>query len=285
MKPAPFDYHAPRTVDEAVSLLAEFACQDGRVIAGGQSFVPMMAFRLARPSHLIDINRIGELDRLSVEDATLHIGATVRHAALESMAGGDTLGCLLREVARFVAHPPIRNRGTFCGSLVHADPAAEWCLVAATLDAMILSRSARGDRAIAAADFFQGVMTTSLAADELVMECRIPPLADDARFGFFEASRRAGDFAMAAALVTYRLHDGRIAEPHIGLGGVEPFPRRLPWVEARLAGEVPDSECFRAAAAAAAERVEPMQDNRIDTDLRRHLVSAVTLRALQRSLL
>ena len=190
----------------------------------------------------------------SVEDATLHIGATVRHAAIESMVGGGTLGCLLREVARFVAHPPIRNRGTFCGSLAHADPAAEWCLVAATLDATILARSARGVRAIAAADFFQGVMTTSLTADELVMECRIPLLADDARFGFFEVSRRAGDFAMAAALVTYRLHDGRIAEPHIGLGGVEPFPRRLPWVEERLAGEVPDSECFRAAAAAAAAR-------------------------------
>jgi aerobic carbon-monoxide dehydrogenase medium subunit len=284
MKPAPFDYHAPRTVDEAVSLLAELACQDGRVIAGGQSFVPMMAFRLARPSHLIDINRIGELGRLSVEGATLHIGATVRHAALESMVGGGTLGCLLREVARFVAQPPIRNRGTFCGSLVHADPAAEWCLVAATLDAMILSRSARGVRAIAAADFFQGVMTTSLAADELVMECRIPPLADDARFGFFEVSRRTGDFALAAALVTYRMLDGRITEPHIGLGGVEPFPRRLPWVEEQLAGEVPDRECFRAAAAAAAERVEPMQDSRIDTDFRRHLVSAVTLRALQRSL-
>jgi carbon-monoxide dehydrogenase medium subunit len=284
MKPAPFEYHAPRTVDDAVSLLAEFAGQNGRVIAGGQSFVPMMAFRLARPSHLIDINGVGELDRLSVEGATLHIGATVRHAAVETMVGGGTLGDLLREVARFVAHPPIRNRGTFCGSLVHADPAAEWCLVAATLDAMILARSAHSGRAIAAADFFQGVMTTSLAADELVMECRIPPLADDARFGFFEVGRRAGDFAMAAALVTYRLHDGRIAEPHIGLGGVEPFPRRLPWVEAQLVGEVPGGACFRAAAAAAAEGVEPMQDSRIDTDFRRHLVSVVTLRALQRSL-
>jgi aerobic carbon-monoxide dehydrogenase medium subunit len=142
MKPAPFNYHAPRTVDEAVSLLAEFACQEGRVIAGGQSFVPMMAFRVARPSHLIDINRIGELDRLLVEEGTLRIGATVRHAALESMVGGGTLGCLLREVARFVGHPPIRNRGTFCGSLAHADPAAEWCLVVATLNATIVVRSA-----------------------------------------------------------------------------------------------------------------------------------------------
>jgi carbon-monoxide dehydrogenase medium subunit len=284
MKPAPFDYHAPRTVDDAVSMLAEFAGRGGRVIAGGQSFVPMMAFRLARPSHLVDINGVGELDRLLVEDATLRIGATVRHAAIESMVSGGTLGCLLREVACSVAHPPIRNRGTFCGSLAHADPAAEWCLVAATLNATIVARSARGLRAIASADFFQGVMTTSLTADELVTECHIPLLADDTCIGFFEVSRRAGDFAMAAALVTYRLHDGRIADPHVGLGGVEPFPRRLPWVEARLAGEAPDGECFRAAAAAAAEGVEPMQDSRIATDFRRHLVSAVTLRALQRSL-
>jgi carbon-monoxide dehydrogenase medium subunit len=284
MKPTPFDYYAPRTVDDAVSMLAEFAGQGGRVIAGGQSLVPMMAFRLARPSHLIDINSVGELDRLLVEDATLHIGATVRHAAIESTVSGGTLGCLLRAVARYVAHPPIRNRGTFCGSLAHADPAAEWCLVATTLDATIAARSARGLRAIAAADFFQGVMTTSLAADELVMKCCIPLLAEDTRFGFFEVSRRAGDFAMAAALVTYRLHEGRIADPRVGLGGVEPFPRRLPWVEARLAGEAPEVECFRAAAAAAAEGVEPMQDSRIDTDFRQHLVSVVTLRALQRSL-
>ncbi len=284
MKPAPFDYHAPRTVDDAVSLLSEFAEQGGRVLAGGQSFVPMMAFRLARPSHLIDINRIGELNRLLVEDATLRIGATVRHAAIETMASGGALGRLLREVARSVAHPPIRNRGTFRGSLVHADPAAEWCLAAATLDATIIARSARGVRAIAAENFFQGVMTTSLAADELVTECRIPLLADDARCGFSEVSRRAGDFAMAAALVTYRLHDGRIAKPRIGLGGVEPFPRRLPDVEAQLAGEVPGEKCFQAAAAAAAEQVEPMEDSRIATDFRRHLVSVVILRALQRTL-
>ena len=284
MKPAPFNYHAPRTVDDTVSLLAEFAEQGGRVIAGGQSLVPMMAFRLARPNHLIDINRIGELDRLLVEDGTLRIGATGRHAAIENMAIGGALGRLLREIARSVAHPPIRNRGTLCGSLAHADPAAEWCLAAVTLDATIVARSVRGVRAIAAENLFQGVMTTSLAADELVTECRIPLLADDARFGFSEVSRRAGDFAMAAALVTYRLRGGRITEPRIGLGGVEPFPRRLPDVEAQLAGAVPGDKCFHAAAAAAEELVEPMEDSRIATDFRRRLASAVTLRALQRTL-
>ena len=244
----------------------------------------MMAFRLARPNHLIDINRIGELDRLLVEDRTLRIGATGRHAAIETIASGGALGRLLREIARSVAHPPIRNRGTLCGSLAHADPAAEWCLAAVTLDATIFARSVRGVRAIAAENLFQGVMTTSLTADELVTECRIPLLPDDTRFGFSEVSRRAGDFAMAAALATYRLHGGRIAEPRVGVGGVEPFPRRLPDVEAQLAGAVPGDKCFHAAAAAAAQQVEPMEDGRIATDFRRHLVSAVTLRALRRTL-
>ena len=239
MKPAPFDYHSPRTVDDAASLLAEFAEQGGRVIAGGQSLVPMMAFRLARPSHLIDINSIGELDRLLVEDETLRIGATVRHAAIESMTSGNALGRLLCVVARFVAHPPIRNRDTFCGSLAHADPAPEWCLVTATLDATIATRSVRGVRAMPAADFFRGVMTTSLAADELVTECRIRLLADDARFGFSEVSRRAGDFALAAALVTYCLHDGRIAEPRIGLGGIEPFRAASPTLKRSLPVKCP----------------------------------------------
>lgn len=284
MKPASFEYHAPGTVDEAVSLLAEFAERGGRVIAGGQSLVPMMAFRLARPSHLIDINRIAGLDRLSVGAGMLRIGATVRHADIEAAADGGTLGRLLREVARSVAHPPIRNRGTFCGSLAHADPSAEWGLVAATLDASIIACSARGQRIVPAVEFFLGVMTTSLATDELVMECRIPLLADDARYGFYEVSRRAGDFALAAALAAYRLSGGLITEARFGLGGVETFPRRLSTVEALLAGAVPGGGCFRAAAEAAAASIDPMEDSRTTMDFRRQLVRTVTFRALERSL-
>jgi aerobic carbon-monoxide dehydrogenase medium subunit len=284
MKPASFEYHAPGTVDEAVSLLAEFAEQGGRVIAGGQSLVPMMAFRLARPSHLIDINRIAGLDRLSVEAGTLRIGATVRHADIEAASHGGTLGRLLSEVAGSVAHPPIRNRGTFCGSLTHADPSAEWCLVTATLDASIVARSTRGPRTVPASDFFLGVMTTSLAADELVTECRIPLLADDARHGFYEISRRAGDFAMAAALVAYRLSNGRITDARFGLGGVETRPRRLPSAEAMLAGAKPGAQSFRAAAEAAAAAIDPMEDSHTTSDFRRQLARAVTSRALERSL-
>jgi aerobic carbon-monoxide dehydrogenase medium subunit len=284
MKAAPFDYHAARTVDEAVALLSEYADQDGRVIAGGQSFVPMMAFRLARPGHLIDINGVAELDRLAAEDGVLKIGAMVRHAALETMKTGGVLGRLLSKVAHSIAHKPIRNRGTFCGSIVNADPAAEWCLAAVTLDAEVVARSVRAVRVLPAVGFFMGAMMTELAADELVIECRIPLLADAARFGFDEVSRRVGDFAMAAALATYRLEDGRVVDPRIGIGGVEQCPRRISEAEAMIAGAHPDAGAFRAAAAAAADAVEPMDDGQTGLDYRRQLTRAVVERALERTL-
>ncbi len=283
MKPAPFEYHAATALEEAVSLLDEYAERGGRVLAGGQSLVPMMAFRLARPSHLIDINGIGELNHLTVDAGTLCIGATVRHAMLEATTIGGTLGRLLRDVARFVAHPPIRNRGTFCGSLAHADPSAEYCLVAATLDAVIVVRSTRGVRLVPASEFFVGIMTTSIAADELVTECRIPLLVEDTQFGFYEVSRRAGDFAMAAALVTYRLHHGRIADARVGIGGVEMLPRRLLNVEKMLAGSLPGTASFCAAAEVAANSIHPMADNHNTEDFRRQLACTVILRALERS--
>jgi carbon-monoxide dehydrogenase medium subunit len=284
MKAAPFEYHAARTVEEAITLLATFAEQGGRVIAGGQSFVPMMAFRLARPGHLIDINGITDLARLVVDDEVLRIGATVRHATLETMTNGGALGHLLREVAGSIAHKPIRNRGTFCGSIAHSDPSAEWCLVGATLGAEIVARSALQLRTIPASDFFMGVMTTALAADELMTECRIRLLPDQTRYGFYEVNRRAGDFALAAALVSYQLEAGRIINVRVGIGGVEPFPRRLNDVEAILEGNAPDIMLFDKAAEAAAAVVNPMEDSRNSPAFRRRLVHAVTQRALERSL-
>src|SRR5215468_4707432 len=154
MKPAPFRYHAPRTIDEAVTLLAEVAPLDGRVLAGGQSLVPIMAFRLTRPAHLVDINGVDALRRLAVEGERLCIGACVRHSAFHRPVVDGPLGHLLSTVVRHIAHHPIRTRGTFCGSVAHADPASEWCMVAATLKAAIVLRSARGTRAVAANDFF-----------------------------------------------------------------------------------------------------------------------------------
>lgn len=283
MKPAAFRYHAPKTVDEAVAMLAELAPQDGRILAGGQSLVPTMAFRLARPAHLVDINGVETLNRLAVEGGKLIVGACVRHAAFHRQVCDGPLGKLLSEVVRHIAHFPIRNRGTFCGSLANADPASEWALVLAALDGEVLAKSARGERVIAARDFFQGIMTTALRDDELLAEARLPVLAAGTRCGFYEFSRRAGDFALAASLVTYRIEGGKIVEPRVALGGVEVSPRRIAEAERALAGAEPGDKAFRAAAAAAAAVVDPMEDIVNTAEFRRDLVLAVTRRALERA--
>jgi carbon-monoxide dehydrogenase medium subunit len=283
MKPAPFVRHVPRTVDEAIAMLAEFGPQDGRVLAGGQSLVPIMAFRLARPAHLIDINGVAELARHSRDGDTLSIGAGVRHAAFHRPIVDAGMGRLLATVVRHIAHYPIRVRGTFCGSIAHADPASEWCLVAATLGAKMIARGKRGQRIIAADDFFQGIMTTALAEDEILTEVRLPIIADRTRFGFVEFNRRAGDFAIVAALVTYRVADGVMAEARVGIGGAEARPRRIAEAEAALHGRPPTIATFRAAAEAAADAVDPIEDIQSDADYRRDLVRAVTRRALERA--
>lgn len=281
MKPAPFTYSTPRTVDEAVAELARVAPHDGRVLAGGQSLVPTMAFRLARPGHLIDINRVAGLDRVAPEGGRLAIGATVRHAAFHKPVVEGPLGRLLAGVVRHIAHYPIRLRGTFCGSLAHADPASEWCLVAATLDAAMTARSARGARTIAAADFFAGAMTTALAPDELLVGASLPLLPAGTKVGFQEFNRRAGDFAYAMACVAYRVEGGAIADARIGIGAVEERPRRIAAAEAALTGKAPGEAAFRAAADAAAAAVEPMEDERIPTGYRRDLARTLVRRALE----
>ena len=283
MKSVPFVRHVPRTVAEATAMLAEFGPQDGRVLAGGQSLVPIMAFRMARPAHLIDINGVAELARVSQIGEALSIGAIVRHAAFHRPAVTGPMGRLLAAVVRHIAHYPIRTRGTFCGSIAHADPASEWCLVAATLAAQMVAASERGQRVIAAHDFFEGIMTTALAEDEILTEVRLPIVSDQTRFGFHEFNRRAGDFAIAMALVTYRLADGVIAEPRVGIGGAEVRPRRIPEAEAALKGCPPDPKTFQAAAEAAAKAIDPMEDIQADAEYRRDLVRAVTRRALEQS--
>jgi carbon-monoxide dehydrogenase medium subunit len=283
LKPAPFSYHAPKTIDEAVAKLAELSAHDGRILAGGQSLVPMMAFRMARPAHLIDINNVAGFDRLAVEGDMLSIAPCVRHAAFHHPAAPGPTGALLAKVVAHIAHYPIRLRGTFCGSLAHADPASEWCLTAVTLGADIVALSARGPRVIAADDYFEGMMMTTLAEDELLREVRLPLLPEDARFGFYEFSRRAGDYAIAMALATYRLKNGVIVEPRIGVGGAEGRPRRIAEAEAALAGQKPGAEVFRAAGEAAATAVDPLEDVHADAEFRRDLVRAVTRRALERA--
>jgi carbon-monoxide dehydrogenase medium subunit len=288
MKPAPFRYHAPKTIEEAVATLAEVASEDGRVLAGGQSLVPIMAFRLARPAHLVDINGVSALARLAVEHDKnlgdkLSIGACVRHAAFHKPVVDGPLGRLLATVVRHIAHYPIRTRGTFCGSVAHADPASEWCLVAVVLGAEMVARSANGTRTIAAGDFFRGIMTTALKEDELLTEVRLPILPADTRFGFYEFNRRAGDFALGMALVTYRVANGVISEPRVALGGIEPQPRRIPEAEAALAGRAPGREAFVAAATAASAVVDPLEDAVTSAEYRRDLAGTVTRRALEQA--
>ena len=283
MKPAPFIRHAPKTLEEALTILSRVASQEGRVLAGGQSLVPIMAFRLAKPAHLVDINEVAGLDKISSDGKVLSVGALVRHAAFHRPVADNPLGKLLTAVARHIAHYPIRMRGTFCGSLAHADPASEWCLTAATLDATIVAKSTRGERLIAAKDFFEGLMATALAEDELLVEARLPLLASDTKFGFNEFSRRAGDFAMAAALVTYRVQGGFMTDVHVGIGGAEARPRRITGAEAALNGQPPGDKVFRAAAETAAAAVDPLEDHQTSGDYRRDLVRAVVRRALEQA--
>lgn len=264
-------------------MLAELAPLDGQILAGGQSLVPIMAFRLARPAHLIDINAVAGLDILEPRDGVLRIGARTRHAAFHRPAQDGALGAMLTAVVRHIAHYPIRLRGTFCGSLAHADPAAEWCLVAATLDAELVTVSMRGERRVAARAFFRGAMATALAADELLAEVLLPILPTGTRFGFAEFSRRAGDYALAMALVVLRVEGGVIAAPRIGIGGAETAPRRIAAAEAVLSGQAPGEEVFREAAAAAAAAINPIEDAQTTAQYRRELVGAVAYRALTRA--
>ena len=282
MKPAPFQYHAPKTIAETLDLLARYADDDGRVLAGGQSLVPTMAFRLARPKHLVDINGVSGLDRLVVENGRLCIGAAVRHAAFETPVEDGPLGRLLATVVRHIAHSPIRARGTFCGSIAHADPASEWCVVAAALDAEMVAESrTSGTRTIHAREFFEGIMTTALREDELLREVRLPILPKGTYAGFAEYSRRAGDYAIAMAVATYRLKNGIMSDMHVAVGGAEAAPRRIAEAERTLIGRPPNLGTFQAAAHAARQAVDPLDDPSVSGDYRRGIVRATVCRALE----
>ena len=281
MKPASFTYHAPKTVAEAVAALAQHQ-DDVKVLAGGQSLVPVMAFRLARPAHLVDINGIDELDYVTAKGGRLHIGARVRHARFHDLVEPGPLGQLLAGVVRNIAHWPIRMRGTFCGSLAHADASSEWCCTAATLDAEVLLQSARGKRVVKAADYFKGFLTTDKADDELIVEASLPLLTPGTRFGFEEFSRRAGDYALSMCLAVIRLESGKVAEARIGVGGAEPFPRRIGDAEAVLIGKPLDKAQSGKAAEAAAAAVDPLNDVQAAPEYRRDLVRAMVRRALEK---
>ena len=279
MKPAAFEYHAPKTVAALVDLLALHG-DDGKILAGGQSLVPVMNFRLARPAQVFDINDIRELDYLRADGAKLRIGALTRHAAFHQPVDAGPTGRLLSQVVRHIAHYPIRTRGTFCGSIAHADPASEWCLVARTLEAEIVARSKRGERVIPVADYFHGTFATALEVGEVITEVRLPLLDASWRTGFYEFSRRAGDFALAMTAVALKVERGKLREARIGIGGVEDRPSRRAEAEEVLlkGGSVED------AARAVSAAVQPLEDLHADAPYRRDLVRTTTQRALQQAL-
>jgi carbon-monoxide dehydrogenase medium subunit len=278
MKPGSFEYHAPTTLDEALELLA--ATDDAKPLAGGQSLVPAMNLRLATPSALVDLNRLRGHDGVRVSRGELVIGMLVRHADLERPDLDDALGRLLTRTARLVGHLPIRVRGTFAGSIAHADPAAEWCMVARALDATVVARSRRRERRIAAADFFQGPFTTALDTDELVAEVRLP-LLGTAGTAVREKSVTAGDFATVATVAVLQVEDGTIGSARVGIAGAETRPVRPRAAEDALAGAPAVPETLDAAARAAAEEIDPIADSTASSDYRRHLVHVLMRRALE----
>ncbi len=282
MKPAPFAYAAASTLDEAVALLAE-AGEDAKLLAGGQSLLPLLAFRLARPSHLIDIGAVEELDSIDEHDDCLRVGALVRHSTLER---ADLRGPwqALREAASLIGHPPIRARGTFGGSLAHADPASELGVVAAALDAEIALRSLRGVRTVPASDFFIAPLTIAADPDEVLVEARFPAPATAFRSVFEEFSPRAGDFAYASVAAGCRLaSDGSARDVRIALGSVGPTPVRARDAEEALAGSILGDTAIVECARLAADACDPAAgDWHADGTYRRALVAHLVERALKR---
>jgi len=279
MKPAAFDYVAAETLDEAVSALAR-AGGDGKILAGGQSLVPMLNFRLLRPSILIDINRIRDLGHVDATADVVRIGALTRHHALETSPLIKAHLPIMTAAMQHVAHLAVRNRGTIGGSLSHADPAAELPMMAVLLDAKIKIRSLHGRRVAEARCFFTGSLTTDLKDDEIVTDVEFPRLLPNTGWAFEEVARRAGDFALAAVGVTMSVHNGTADRVRIGMTGVGETPLRASEAEGLLAGKAVDAQALEAAASAIEAAVEPNTDLHASADYRRFLVGALARRAI-----
>lgn len=280
MKPALFEYHAPRSVDEAVALLAELG-DDAKVLAGGQSLVPMLAMRLAVFPHLVDVGRIGEMSGVAVEAASVTVGATTVDAEIERRADLAAAVPLLSRVTPLIGHFQIRNRGTIGGSLAHADPAAEYPAVAVALDAEMTATSPRGTRSIPAGSFFTGLWSTALDADEMLTGVRWPVWSGRCGYGVSEFARRHGDFALAGAVVAVELSgDDTVARAAVALFGMGATPVRAHRLEEQVAGR-PAGECDASELGRLA--VEGLEDVTSDlqgtADYRRKVAAAMVARA------
>jgi carbon-monoxide dehydrogenase medium subunit len=280
MKLPPFEYACPTSVAEAVALLAGHD-GDAKPLAGGQSLVPMLAFRVASPSLLVDLRKLEELRQIKIAQDGVALGAMVRWRDILEDVRLAKAHPLLVAAVEHVAHYQIRNRGTVGGSMAHADPAAEMPGIAVTCDAQIGVVGKAGSRVIAAGDFFQGPLMTALRADEIITEIRLPAWPGKRRFGFQEFARRRGDFAMAAAAVFYDDDSGTARNAHVGVIGVGDRPMRLPSVEAILNGQKINEDVITKAEAAASAAVDPRDDIHASGAYRKALVGVMVERALK----
>lgn len=279
MKPMRFDYVRAESISHAVEALAG-AGGDGKILAGGQSLMPMMNFRLVQPSIIVDINHIDGLDRIEPRAGAFHLGALVRH---RMTAEHDLIArhCpVLRAAMAHVAHLTVRNRGTFCGSVCHADPAAEMPMMTLLLDGTIHTASVRGERHVSARDFFQGSLVTALAPDEMVtgIEIRLP--AEGTGWGFQEFARRHGDYALAAVAVLMELEDGKARNVRMAMMGVGETPLRLPDVEAVVEGRCLGPAVMAEAVEVARASISPSSDLNASGAYRRHLAGVLAERAM-----
>jgi carbon-monoxide dehydrogenase medium subunit len=281
MKLPPLDYACPTTLAEAIALLQSHN-GNAKIIAGGQSLMPVLAFRLAAPKLLVDLRKLAALREIKIGPDGVRLGAMVRWRDIEDDERLKAAHPLLKAAVAHVAHYQIRNRGTVGGSIAHADPAAEMPGVAVTCDAEIAVTGPSGSRAIKSGDFFRGVLTTALEPDEVITEIRLPSWPAQRRWGFYEFARRRGDFALAAAAVFYDQNDaGEAVNAHVGLIGVADRPVRLAAVEAMINGHRLDEALMARAAAATSAGVDPQDDIHATAAFRRSLAGTMVERALR----
>lgn len=281
MKPAPFEYAAPNTLSEALSVLADNDPDEVKILAGGQSLMPLLNMRLARPRLLLDLTRLEELEYVREIDGGLAIGAMTTKRAIEESELVRDRNPLFWRATVMIGHPQIRNRGTVGGSMVQADPAAEYPAAAVALDIELVARGAAGERTIPADEFFVTYLTTSLESGEILTEVRVPDLRPGTGWSIQEVARRHGDFAIVGAAATLRLERGRCADPRIVVFGATDRARRYPEAEALIAGQAVDDSSVERAAMQVAESIEdPIGDVHASEEYRRDLARVLTRRAL-----
>jgi len=283
VKPAKFDYHAPTSLDEAVALLQRYG-GDAKILAGGQSLMPLLNFRLSRPAALVDLNRIASLAYIREENGQVRLGAMTRQRTIEFSPVVARRLPLLSEATKWVGHLPIRTRGTIGGSIAHADPSAEYPAVLTALEGEVVARGPKGERLVKAKDLFLTYLTTSLKSDEVLSEIRLPVMPMGAGFALEEFARRHGDFAIVAIAAMVVPDATRCKQARLATAGAGPVPVRLRAAEEILERDGVTDAAIDAAARRAAELVSPDSDIHASADYRRHLTMVLTRRALKRAL-